>query len=165
MSNKGTAKYDWPEIKEDYLVSEIIEVEQFLRKFYAIDSNKPLNGAFTKNTKGWRKDKEQFQRELTESKMQKIKDNPDVQDFINLLITAKQNAIKKVALLIGNGGNKIKERDIPYIQKGIEICNLELGLATNLTRTELTGKDGGAIESNSNVTVEFINAKKLNNET
>ena len=42
---------------------------------------------------------------------------------------------------------------------------LDQTIGKPVAKTEVTGKDRGAIESNSNVTVEFINAKKLNNET
>ena len=45
------------------------------------------------------------------------------------------------------------------------IIRLTAFIVPKLASQEVTGKDGGAIESNSNVTVEFINAKKLNNET
>lgn len=145
----ATAKYDWEELKKKYIASDIVEIEQFLRSFSAcglnLPLNKPLNGSFTKNTKGWRFDKEEMKKLQTTNALVKMADDPDVSHFTELLIQSKKKAIAKVAHLIG-GENKITERDIPNIQKGIEICNLELGLATTIGKLELTGKDGGAVQ-------------------
>jgi hypothetical protein len=139
MPSKGTARYNWEELKKSYFASDIIEIEQFLRSFSAsglnLPLNKPLNGSFTKNTKGWRGEKEEMKKLQTVNATAKMADDPEVSKFTQLLIQAKQNAIAKVAKLIG-GNTKITERDIPNIQKGIEICNLELGLATTISKIQ-----------------------------
>jgi hypothetical protein len=150
--SKGTAKYDWQEIKKNYLASDVIEAKEFLIRFLSVDPKTASGGSYAKATKGWRSEKEEMKKLQTVNAVVKMADDPEVEKFTKLLIQAKQNAVAKVSKLIG-GNAVITERDIPNIAKGIEIINLELGLATSIAKIQ--GDKDNPLE----VKVEVINWK------
>jgi hypothetical protein len=76
-----------------------------------------------------------------------------------MLIQAKQNAIAKVAYLIGDKNTRFTIDDVPKIQKGIEICNLELGLATSIQK--LQGDKNNPLQLQHTVlNVNFLESKE-----
>lgn len=154
------AKYDFEELKKEYISGTYIEVQYFLTTFLRLDPKTASNGYWKGKTKGWRIEKEQMKKLQTTNAVEKMAENPEVSKFTQLLIQAKQNAIAKVAKLIG-GNTEITSKDIPNIQKGIEICNLELGLATTIGKLELTGKDGNPIQTETSFTLNFINTNDI----
>ena len=59
-----TAKYNFEEIKKEYISGTYIEVQDFLTTFLRLDPKTASNGYWKGKTKGWRTDKEQFQKEI-----------------------------------------------------------------------------------------------------
>lgn len=85
-TNTGVAQNIWPQIKQAYLVSDIIEIKTFLIHHLKLSKHQPLHGGFKKETKGWRKEKEGLAIRAAEKVIEKTIENPDVQLRVNKLI-------------------------------------------------------------------------------
>lgn len=64
-------KFNWPQLKQEYLLSPHMDVAEWGRQFFG--SNKAVkSGNFHRHTAGWREEKEEYQEELTQMSIKKI---------------------------------------------------------------------------------------------
>lgn len=124
-----TAKRDFEKIKQDYLDNDIVEVKEFLVSFLRVDQKTASNGYWGGKTSGWRKQKENYRKQLTEKIQEKNIDNVDNQKQANQLLIAMSNIEKKVAIILG-GKNNFTIDDLPKIKVGYELLRLATGQST-----------------------------------
>jgi hypothetical protein len=136
----ATAKYNWQEIKQKYLASDILEVKQFLGNFLAISLKQAQSGVFTKNTTGWRDEKEQIKKEQTEKAKKDLENDPNVKIANNNILKAINNIETKVALLLGSG-EKFSKEDLPKIKVGWEMLRVSQNLPTTYAKNENDNKN------------------------
>ena len=123
------AKYNWEEIKQKYFESEVLEAEQFIRTYLALDPKKTLSGDKKKNTTGWRIEKnlyiEQIQNKIQEKKLE----HPDVDKQALMLAQSLLNIEIKVASLLDDTEFSIE--DLPKIKVGYDMLRLATDKSTN----------------------------------
>lgn len=67
---KKVSNYDWIKIKQEFLISEYIEVYTFLREKYELDPNS--NGAVARQVRGWSDEKQELKRQWLEDAKKQI---------------------------------------------------------------------------------------------
>ena len=88
------AKYDWKNLKKEYLLSEYITVSSFLKA-----KNIPNNGQNRKMTKGWADDKRQKEDKVITKTVEKIIEKQaekDANDAVTIS-TVAETLLKKVS--------------------------------------------------------------------
>lgn len=140
------SKIKWLEIKQKYFESEIEEVREFLTKHQLNTNQTPISeNTLKQNTKGWRKEKLEYKKKIFEKSTIDIAKHPDVQDRVRSLIEAIQKVEKRVADLISLEQFTID--DLPKVKVGYDMLRLATGQSTQ--NTNIAGKNGGAIETDS----------------
>lgn len=122
-----TRLYDWIELKQQYLNSDINEVKQFLSNFLALDNDKLDSGNFKQNTKGWSKDKLGYRKQLVQDSNIIIANDPLVQVKIRSLTESLKLIENKVAGLLSDDSIYTIE-NLPKIKIGYELIRLALGI-------------------------------------
>ena len=147
MPNRGTSKYDWVKIKQEYLDSPLIEVEGFLRTFLELDPLKPLSSDKKLKAKGWRAEKLAYREKIAAVSELKTINNPDVQSRVQKLIKYTEMIEDSVSYIVNakrkkvviNGEERILlDRDLPEM-KDIKTAYDILRLATGKSTSNLGG--------------------------
>lgn len=123
---KGTAKYDWIKMKQEYLDSDEIEVTRFLHDTYKINYN-----TVVRQVANWRTEKEAYKKAIFQAKQDKLINDPDIVKQKQILLTALKNAELQVANLIGNPNNKFSIADLKNIKLGWEMLRIATGQSSN----------------------------------
>lgn len=127
----ATPRYNWGEIKQYYFTASEMEVEQFLRKHLAIDPQKALNGSLTKNTTGWRKEKEEFKKLQTENAVEKMAEDPDVIAWNQTLIKGKRFFLSSILKRVQTNNENLAMSEL---MTGLNAIKIELGEETTITK-------------------------------
>lgn len=83
---KRPPKRDWAKIKKDFFLSDFIEAKVFWRSL-----GRTWNGACSKATKGWQKEKRAWQDGIVQDALKKVREEQGEQ-----LATALQNILKGI---------------------------------------------------------------------
>lgn len=127
-------KHDWLKYKEDYFNSEIDEIKHFFSTFY---THVPPD-SYKRQTQGWTEEKQAFKKQQAEAARAKMANDPDVQEQVKFLLTAKNNIVKKVALLLGSIETAILPHQLNQVKIGYDMIKTELGEATSITDNKNT---------------------------
>ena len=133
----ATAKYNWQEIKQNYLKSDIIEVKAFLITFLSLDQKTADGGYYKKVTKGWRTDKENMLKiaaqQATAENIEKSKQELLIPT--ELLLKGKQAIIKSI---IGRVADQNKSLSMGELVTGLNAIKIELGEETVISKNKNT---------------------------
>ena len=174
MSEEGKVKYDWTELKKDYLSSSEAEVSVFLRAKLGL--NTIDNGWAREQTKGWADEKKDMQR----AAMQRAREMAEIElaeklkiSFSDLLLSKKLifSVDSRYLEIMGKLAQSKPEKPITLTNEEIvflkvysdslgrvwERVQVELGLPTNVQKMGLMGEDNIA-----KLTVEIVKNKNEN---
>lgn len=156
-------KYDWEEIKREYLQSN----EGSLKKFFGGKFPEIPQKTYEKNTKGWRDEKKKLFSNITQESKKIIEKNPDLIFAHEKLLQQKIAILTLINNKLASEQQKIQFKDLKI---AIDIIKRELGEPLNHS---LVGKDENSAESleevlekfgvpkdNSTLKVEFTSFKK-----
>lgn len=122
-----TQKYDWKILKAQYMASDTIEVRDFLRQILG-DSSALLGGNITRQTSGWREEKEALKDQVFEESKEETIENG--KDNIVELTGLKQKLLNKLKFMI----------ELPYqpseMRHIYNIIKIELGEPINIVKNQ-----------------------------
>lgn len=114
---EGQNKYNWEEMKQEYLISEIWDITVFLKSNYSLDIYK--NGNARDKTLGWRDEKIAMAKEATEA--QKAEAKAKIKMPINEIFTAVKNGAIELVNRLGKEETlkEMKSEEIMKVQEGL----------------------------------------------
>jgi hypothetical protein len=136
----STAKHDRQKIKQQYIESHYLEVQDFLTTFLRLEKKTASNGYWKGITKGWRADKESILKAQTEKAKKDLENDPNIKIANNNILKAINNIETKVALLLGSG-EKFSKEDLPKIKVGWEMLRVSQNLPTTYAKNENDNKN------------------------
>jgi len=145
----ATKKYNWQEIKQKYLESDILEVTEFLKNFYRIKTKD-----YSRQTKGWRDEKEKILKKQTEKAKEELENDPTIKLKNQNILKAIDNIETKVAFLLGSG-EKFNKEDLPKIKVGWEMLRLSQNLPTTYIKN---------VNNNSNKEIKIVKTIKTSKQ-
>jgi hypothetical protein len=140
-------KYNWVEIKSEYLKSDIEEASQFLISYLGVAPKNAANGSFAKATKGWREDKLKFRQDQANKARQKIINNVDVQEQTQLILKAKDYALKAIIARLQTNNKSLSMNELKI---GLDALKRELGEPLNIDKLSADVKSDMQIIINTN---------------
>lgn len=139
----ASAKYDYEEMKVRYLESSEIEIEHFLRTYLDLPVNKPISGTLKTKTKGWRDEKLEFKKKLTEKAMEQVLNDPKMimsqAELIQLkymILKIAFKGIKEFDSLVDfdPAGTAVIGRNASGLKTIWEMAKIELGEPTTVSQ-------------------------------
>ena len=126
-------KYDRPNLKLEFLKSDIDEVKGFFKEKYKV-----WNAQISKMTTGWSKEKIEYKNKIVEKAL--LKNAEKTANSLELpmeqLTIAKKNAVVKVIQkMMGN------DLDMADMERAIKILRTEMWLPNTYTKNENTNID------------------------
>lgn len=136
-------KYDWNKIKMEFMLSEYDEAKGFMQDKYKI-----YNGEIAKNIKWWWKEKQLYKSKIYAEVLKKkwketAKDIESKMERYEMLWDEILNWMEEQFQQIGEEDEEWKKRKINSndIMNIWKIKRTEMGLPTNISKTENTNKE------------------------
>ena len=136
-------KYDWNKIKMEFMLSEYDEAKGFMQDKYKI-----YNGEIAKNIKWWWKEKQLYKSKIYADVLKKkwketAKDIESKMERYEMLWDEILNWMEEQFQQIGEEDEEWKKRKINSndIMNIWKIKRTEMGLPTNISKTENTNKE------------------------
>lgn len=126
MHPMSKTKYNWADLKRDFLASNFAEVKGFLR-----DKNVPYNSRTRANTKGWLEEKERYQGEINQGALERFKEEKS--DLLAEGLKTVTEVILKELKTYQSASTALDPRKLYMLWK---ILRIESGLFTDLTYRE-----------------------------
>jgi len=145
----AVSKYNWHEIKQNFMKSEHQEVQAFLGTDMGLPEKKRNLSYWKLQTKGWTKEKEEMAKNQTEQAIAKLEKDKNVILANKNILNAIKNIESKVATLIGSKKSFTVD-ELPKVKVGWEMLRVSQNLPTTYSKNEsnnqFLGKDGNPID-------------------
>lgn len=125
MSDK-TKKYDWVALKQEYFISDELEVKGFIRGKLGV-----WNANTSKQTTGWSKEKQEYREDIMYKTLEQIKDSEAAKNR-KALIKLYEELRRRIE------GGKVGDLIYKELEAIWKILKTEIGEPTSITKTEST---------------------------
>ncbi len=127
--------YDWINIKREYLASEYDNVRDFIRAHYPQITSCNTIG---RNTKGWRKLKEESKTSITRAAVQKLEESGEIQRLQEMMIKGKNIILHKLLQAFAAKDEPLDRRETNYAIAALDAIKRELGEPLVISKNDTT---------------------------